>query len=94
MRFEWDEAKAARNQRSHGVSFEEARGVFDDLHAIEVVDEAHSTAEETRYIRVGLASCGLLFVVFTEPQADVVRIIHARQANKKHERIYEGKEDF
>jgi len=28
--FEWDEAKAAENQRKHGVSFEEAVTVFDD----------------------------------------------------------------
>src|SRR5262249_31132422 len=94
MRFEWDDDKAARNERNHGVSFVEARGVFDDLQAIEVIDEVHSTAEETRYIRIGLASCGLLFVVFTEPEADVVRIIHARRASKKHESIYEGKEEF
>jgi uncharacterized DUF497 family protein len=28
--FRWDESKAAENQRSHGVSFEEAATVFDD----------------------------------------------------------------
>ena len=30
VRFEWDEAKNIANQRKHGVSFEEARLVFDD----------------------------------------------------------------
>jgi len=30
MRFEWDSAKAARNLRKHGVSFEEAVSVFYD----------------------------------------------------------------
>lgn len=28
--FEWDDRKAARNLREHGVSFEEARQAFDD----------------------------------------------------------------
>ena len=30
FRFEWDLAKAARNARKHGVSFDEAQGVFFD----------------------------------------------------------------
>lgn len=30
MRFEWNENKAARNLRKHGVAFEEAQQVFDD----------------------------------------------------------------
>jgi hypothetical protein len=30
MQFEWSEAKNKLNQRKHGVSFEEAKMVFDD----------------------------------------------------------------
>jgi hypothetical protein len=30
MNFEWDDEKAKANQEKHGVSFEEARTVFDD----------------------------------------------------------------
>jgi uncharacterized DUF497 family protein len=30
VRFEWDEEKARANRRKHGVSFEEAKTVFDD----------------------------------------------------------------
>jgi len=30
MKFEWDENKAAVNLSKHGISFEEARTVFDD----------------------------------------------------------------
>ena len=30
MEFEWDEKKAADNLADHGVSFEEAKTVFDD----------------------------------------------------------------
>jgi uncharacterized DUF497 family protein len=30
MKFEWDESKAQRNLKKHGVSFEEAQTVFDD----------------------------------------------------------------
>jgi uncharacterized protein len=30
MEFEWDEKKAAANLTKHGVSFDEAKTVFDD----------------------------------------------------------------
>jgi uncharacterized DUF497 family protein len=29
-RFTWDSAKAEKNQRIHGISFEKAKEVFDD----------------------------------------------------------------
>lgn len=32
--FEWDDDKAARNQRKHGISFEEALSVFGDARAL------------------------------------------------------------
>ena len=48
MVFEWDERKAVRNERRHGVRFGEAVGVFADPNAFEFVDEAHSTESEIR----------------------------------------------
>lgn len=52
MEFEWDEAKAEANIAKHGVSFEEAKTVFDDRHFIDFYDPDHSD-EEHRYIIVG-----------------------------------------
>jgi uncharacterized DUF497 family protein len=92
MRYEWDDEKAARNKKKHGVSFAEAVGAFYDQNAIELIDQEHSSDVETRYIRIGLAAPGLLFVVFTEVGDDVVRIIHARRADKRHVRLYGRKE--
>lgn len=89
MRFEWDEEKAEANRKKHGVSFEEALAVFDDPYAVELIDEAHSTEDEIRYAIIGLASPGLLLVVFTEKPGGVIRIIHARRAEKKFVRLYE-----
>ncbi|MGA8537898.1 MAG: BrnT family toxin [Terriglobales bacterium] len=34
LAFEWDSRKAKSNQRKHGVSFDEARTVFDDVRAL------------------------------------------------------------
>jgi uncharacterized protein len=87
--FEWDDEKAAANRRHHGVSFDEARLVFDDIYAIELHDRDHSTSREPRFIRIGLAGMRLLFVSYTM-SGQRIRIIHARAANKQMERIYES----
>ena len=40
--FEWDESKAAKNFRKHGVSFEEAATAFGDPFSITIYDPLHS----------------------------------------------------
>jgi uncharacterized DUF497 family protein len=77
MNLEWDDEKAAENERKHGVTFEEAAEVFTDPQALEWFDAGHSTEGEGRFIRLGLSSRRLLFVVFTERGA-ALRTIHAR----------------
>lgn len=52
VRFEWDLKKASANLRKHGISFEEARTVFDDPLAVIFDDEDHSV-EEAREIIIG-----------------------------------------
>ena len=52
MKFEWDEEKAAANLAKHGVSFEEAKTVFDDLLYVDFYDPDHSI-DEHRYIIIG-----------------------------------------
>jgi hypothetical protein len=42
MEFEWDQSKAASNLKKHGVSFEEAKTVFDNTLAVIFDDETHS----------------------------------------------------
>ena len=37
--FEWDDDKAAANLRKHGITFEQARSVFRDPLAIELIDD-------------------------------------------------------
>lgn len=88
MRFIWDASKAARNSRRHKVSFEEAMEAFFDRNAVDDYDATHSD-EETRFNLIGLSSRRLLFVVYTEPEEGTVRIVSARKAEGKHQRIYE-----
>ena len=52
MRFEWDQRKAKDNLRKHGISFEEARTVFDDPRVVVVADLVHSGGED-RFWAIG-----------------------------------------
>jgi uncharacterized DUF497 family protein len=71
LRFEWHEDKAQNNLKKHGISFEEAKTVFNDPLSITIPDTQHSDNEE-RYIDMGRSSQGqLLVVVYTERQANI-----------------------
>lgn len=90
MKFTWDKEKAASNQRKHGVSFEEARTVFMDNHALRVYDPDHSEGED-RFIMLGLSSALRVLVVchcYREAEGRI-RIISARKATKKESSAYE-----
>lgn len=52
--FEWDEEKALRNEDKHGVSFEEAKTIFNDPFAITISDSDHTDAEE-RWLDIGIS---------------------------------------
>jgi uncharacterized protein len=87
LRFEWHESKAKANLRTHGVSFELAKSVFDDPLAMERVD-AKTDYGEKRFIIVGAAKDGfVLLVVYTE-RDDLIRIISARRATGLEEQDY------
>jgi uncharacterized DUF497 family protein len=45
MKFEWDKAKAGANKARHGVSFEEAKSIFDDPLYVDFYDPDHSLDE-------------------------------------------------
>jgi len=87
VKFSWDEDKAAAVNEEHHVEFAKIIDVFSDPYAVEFVDEAHSTEEETRYAIIGLtAPYGLVYLVFTHEEpgyGDVeLRFITARPAEK------------
>ena len=80
MDFEWDEAKDLSNQRKHGLSFSDARRLFESAsEVLEIFDADHSDLED-RFIAVGPVRRGLVVVVYTERHEDTIRIISARRA--------------
>ncbi len=87
MRFEWDENKAASNEAKHGVSFEEAKRVFYDAHAVILFDEEHSWNEQRMKI-IGAINSRLLVVIYVEIVEDLIRIITAFEAGTREKRLY------
>lgn len=73
------------------MSFEEAKSVFFDEHAIEFYDDGHSEWED-RYLVLGLSSSlNLLLVCHCLRESEsVIRIISARKATKKESKHYTG----
>ena len=90
MNFEWDENKARINLEKHGVSFEEAKTVFDDADALQIFDPDHSESED-RYIMLGMSAVLRILVVCHCYRAndDIIRIISARKATRNESSTYE-----
>ena len=88
MRVVWDSEKDRRNQKKHGVSFTDAGRLFaSGVDYLEIFDEDHSVAED-RFICVGPIRSGLVVVIKTEPDEEVVRILSARPATKREADMY------
>ena len=88
---EWDDNKAEINKKKHKVTFEFAAKVFLDDYKIDDYDEFHSDYEERRRVigRVGK----ILVVIYTE-RGEKYRLISARQATKREEKLYYGQYSY
>ena len=87
LEFEWEEEKSRTNQAKHGVTFEEAKTVFNDPFTLTISDPDHSNEEE-RWLDIGLSAEGRLLVVWYTERGERIRIIGCRKATKKEEGAY------
>lgn len=85
--FDWDRGNRNKNLVEHNVSDQECEEVFFDLDKKILRDIIHSGNEE-RFILLGKTKTGrLLFLVFTI-RKDKIRVISARDINKKEVKLY------
>jgi len=84
--FEWDDPKAAANERDHGITFSHASKAFKDLFAVEWIDEREDYGEE-RINRLAMCEAVLLHVTYTE-RGERIRLISARRAEKHEQDHY------
>jgi uncharacterized DUF497 family protein len=91
VRFGWDSRKNTANRNKHSLSFEEASELFaSGVEYLEIFDADHSDSED-RFICIGPIRRGIVVVVMTEIEEDVLRLISARFATPREVRAYQSK---
>lgn len=86
--FEWDKGNSNKNFKKHNVSDQEAEEFFTNEPLIIVVDKKHSSQEQ-RFQSLGKTNQNRkLFLSFTI-RINKIRIISARDMNKKEAKEYE-----
>lgn len=88
MEFEWDKGKAESNLIKHGVSFDEAKTVFDNPLYVDFYDPNHSENED-RYLIVGESARGRLLIISYTERGNQTRLISARETTKTERETYE-----
>ena len=87
--FDWDKGNAQKNEESHNVSISECEQVFFNPN-FGGIDTKHSQ-DEDRYFIYGRTNAGkLLFVVYTVRE-EKIRVISARDMNKRERNAYNEK---
>lgn len=87
--FEWNQGNVGKNLK-HNVKDRESEEVFQDEHRFIFKDKLHSEGEERFRIIGKTKESRLLFIVFTMRDKKI-RIISARDINKKEVYLYEEK---
>ncbi len=88
--FVWDEGNIDKNVVAHGIANDQAEAVFFDPKKKIFKDTVHSGREERLRIIGKTKGKRLLFVVFTIRKGNI-RIISARDINRKEVHLYEEK---
>jgi len=85
--FEWDDGNSNKNWIRHKVTQNECEQVFFNTPVIVKDDTKHSDTEKRWYLLGRTDTNRFLFVVFTI-RKNLIRIISARDMNKKERNIY------
>ena len=89
MGFDWDAGNILKNREAHRVSASECEQVFFNRPLVAAPDTKHSQVED-RYYALGQTDAGrALFVVFTV-RGSLIRVISARDMNRKERKEYEA----
>jgi uncharacterized DUF497 family protein len=88
MEFKGDENKAEENFIKHGVSFQEAKTIFDDPLRATGYDGPHS-GDEIRWRSIGYSNNNRLIVVSHTEREGKMRIISARRPTRTERETYE-----
>lgn len=89
IEFDWNKGNVGKN-RKHKVEDDESEEAFFDEQKVVLKDILHSQGEE-RWVLLGKTQKGrLLYIVFTRREKRI-RVISARDVNRKEVQLYEEK---
>ena len=86
MEFDWDYAKNEANRKKHGISFNEAKHIFDGPTLTRVDDR--QDYGENRHISLGELSPDAVLLIVHTKRGDKIRLISARKANHRERKVY------
>jgi len=86
IEFEWDENKNQANRDKHGVSFEEARKIWDGNY-LEFPEIVQSTGGEERRATMGWIE-GEVYIGIWTMREDRIRLISVRRARSYEKEIF------
>jgi uncharacterized protein len=89
IEFEWDEGNEQKNWIKHTVSAKEAEEPFLTEEQFILDDVRHSTKSEKRYVLIGGSKQGRMLVIVYTIRNEKIRIISARDADRKEVLLYE-----
>jgi len=88
--FEWDAGNSLKNWQRHGVITSESEEIFFN-HPLMITDDKKHSNQEPRFHALGHTNGGrLLFISFTVRNSRI-RVISARDMNKKERSLYLSK---
>ena len=89
--FQWDQGNLDKNLIKHKVENWECEQIFFNAPLLVLEDQRHSRAEK-RWAAFGRTDAGRLLVVIFTRRGDLLRVISARDMNKKEREFYEESE--
>lgn len=88
--FEWDRGNIDKNLKKHGVTNREIEEIFSNK-PLKIFDDISHSLLEKRFIAHGITSKKRRLIIIFTLRDQKIRIISARDQNKKERRIYEKK---
>ena len=86
MEFEFDPKKSENNKKKHGIDFDEAQALWNDLDLMEIPVK---TSDEPRFLVIGKISEKHWSGIITY-RSGKIRIISVHRSRKEEVELYEG----
>ena len=86
--FEWDKGNADKNLRKHNVTNKETEELFLNR-PLKIFEDAKHSVEEQRFVVYGVTNLGRKLTLVFTIRRQKIRIISARNQNKKERITYE-----